>query len=34
MTGQAIYNVLEQQFNNPSPGVTRILQVSAGFPYQ
>jgi 5'-nucleotidase len=33
MTGDMIYRLLEQQFNNPSPGALRILQVSAGFTY-
>ena len=33
MTGDQIKRVLEQQFDNPSPGATRILQVSAGFAY-
>jgi 5'-nucleotidase len=33
MTGAQIKAVLEQQFNNPSPGQNRILQVSQGFSY-
>ena len=33
-TGQAIYNVLEQQFNNPAPGQNRIMLVSANVHYQ
>lgn len=33
MTGAQIKDLLEQQFDNPSPGATRILQVSAGFTY-
>jgi 5'-nucleotidase len=33
-SGQAIYNVLEQQFNNPAPGQNRIMLVSANVHYQ
>jgi 5'-nucleotidase len=33
MTGQQIYNLLAQQFNNPSAGALRVLQVSTGFTY-
>ena len=33
-TGQALYNVLEQQFNNPAPGQNRIMLVSANVHYQ
>lgn len=33
LTGQQIKDVLEQQFDNPAPGQTRILQVSEGFSY-
>jgi 5'-nucleotidase len=33
LTGQQIKDVLEQQFNNPSAGQNRILQVSEGFAY-
>lgn len=33
LTGAQIKAVLEQQFNNPSPGANRILQVSTGFTY-
>jgi 5'-nucleotidase len=33
MTGQQIYNLLAQQFNNPSAGALRVLQVSKGFTY-
>ena len=33
LTGQQIDTLLEQQFDNPSPGATRILQVSNGFSY-
>jgi len=33
MTGQQIYDLLAQQFNNPSPGALRVLQVSEGFTY-
>jgi len=33
MTGDQIKQVLEQQFNNPAPGQTRILQISNGFTY-
>jgi 5'-nucleotidase len=33
-SGQAIYNVLEQQFNNPSVGSNRIMLVSGNVHYQ
>jgi len=33
MTGDMIKRVLEQQFDNPSAGATKILQVSTGFTY-
>jgi len=33
LTGEQLRQVLEQQFDNPSPGERRILQVSAGFAY-
>src|SRR4029077_3640345 len=33
-SGQAIYNVLEQQFNNSSVGSNRIMLVSANVHYQ
>jgi 5'-nucleotidase len=33
LTGQQIYRLLGQQFDNPSAGQTRILQVSNGFRY-
>jgi len=33
MTGDEIRRVLEQQFDNPGPGQSRILQVSTGFTY-
>lgn len=33
LTGQQIDTLLEQQFDNPTPGGTRILQVSNGFTY-
>ena len=33
-TGQPIYDVLDQQFNNPSPGSNRIMLVSANVHYQ
>jgi len=33
MTGQQIKDLLEQQFDNPSPGQLRFLQVSNGFTY-
>ena len=33
MTGQQIYDLLAQQFNNPSAGELRVLQVSDGFTY-
>ena len=33
LTGAHIQNLLEDQFDNPEPGSSRILQVSAGFSY-
>ena len=33
MTGAQIKTLLEQQFDNPAPGQSRILQVSNGFSY-
>ncbi len=33
LTGAQIKALLEQQFDNPSPGASRILAVSAGFTY-
>jgi 2',3'-cyclic-nucleotide 2'-phosphodiesterase (5'-nucleotidase family)/predicted AlkP superfamily phosphohydrolase/phosphomutase len=33
-TGQQIYDVLEQQFNNPAPGSNRIMLPSANFTYE
>ena len=33
MTGEAIYRLLEQQFDNPAAGAIRLLQVSHGFTY-
>jgi 5'-nucleotidase len=33
MTGDMIYRLLEQQFNNPSAGALKFLQVSNGFTY-
>jgi len=33
LTGAQIDTLLEQQFDNPSPGSSRILQVSSGFTY-
>jgi 5'-nucleotidase len=33
MTGDMIYRLLAQQFNNPLPGQLRILQVPFGFRY-
>jgi 5'-nucleotidase len=33
VTGTQLKSILEQQFDNPSAGQTRILQVSAGFTY-
>lgn len=33
LTGSQIDSLLEQQFDNPSPGEDRILQVSKGFAY-
>ena len=33
MTGAQIKTVLEQQFDNPTPATSRILQVSKGFSY-
>jgi 5'-nucleotidase len=34
MTGAGLKRVLEQQFDNPAPGMRRILQVSKGFTYR
>ena len=34
MSGDMIKRLLEQQFDNPSPGAKRILQVSSGFTYR
>ena len=33
-TGQQIYDVLNQQFNNPAPGSNRIMLPSANVHYQ
>ena len=33
LTGTQIHTLLEEQFDNPEPGSSRILQVSAGFSY-
>ncbi len=33
LTGAQIHTLLESQFDNPEPGSSRILQVSAGFSY-
>ena len=33
-TGQQVYDLLEQQFDNPAAGSNRILLISAGFTYQ
>jgi len=33
LTGEQIKRLLEQQFDNPSAGQTRFLQVSTGFHY-
>ena len=33
LTGTQIDTMLEQQFNNPNPGASRMLQVSDGFSY-
>ena len=33
LTGAQIDTLLEQQFDNPDPGSSRILQVSEGFTY-
>ena len=33
LTGAQIHTLLEDQFDNPEPGSSRILQVSAGFSY-
>jgi len=33
MTGDSIYRLLEQQFDNPAAGQIRLLQVSKGFSY-
>ena len=34
MTGHMIKRLLEQQFDNPTPGRSNILQVSSGFTYK
>jgi 5'-nucleotidase len=34
MTGEAIKRLLEQQFDNPGGGTSRVLQVSHGFTYR
>jgi 5'-nucleotidase len=34
MTGEMIHQLLEQQFDNPTPGARKILQVSEGFTYR
>ena len=34
MTGEALVQMLEQQFDNPSPGRMKLLQVSSGFTYR
>jgi 5'-nucleotidase len=34
MTGDMIKRLLEQQFDNPLPGATKMLQVSSGFTYR
>ena len=34
MTGDMIKRLLEQQFDNPSPGATEMLQISDGFTYR
>jgi 5'-nucleotidase len=34
MTGDLIKRLLEQQFDNPRPGASAILQVSSGFTYR
>lgn len=34
LTGQQIDDLLEQQFDNPTVGANRILQVSTGFTYE
>lgn len=34
LTGDALIRMLEQQFDNPTPGERKILQVSAGFSYR
>ena len=33
LIGAQIHTLLEEQFDNPEPGSSRILQVSAGFSY-
>ena len=33
LTGAQIHTLLESQFDNPEPGLSRILQVSSGFSY-
>ena len=34
LTGEQIHTLLEQQFDNPEPGESRVLQVSTGFSYE
>lgn len=34
LTGDTLKRLLEQQFDNPSPGETNVLQVSNGFSYR
>jgi len=34
LTGDALMRALEQQFDNPSTGVSKLLQVSEGFSYR
>jgi 5'-nucleotidase len=34
LSGDAVMRVLEQQFDNPTAGATKILQVSQGFSYR
>jgi 5'-nucleotidase len=34
LSGDAVMRLLEQQFENPMPGATKILQVSQGFSYR
>ena len=33
LTGEALLRMLEQQFDNPDPGSTKILQIAGGLTY-